>query len=54
MQYNRPTACVIALQYSSVTFISLRFRYCKEKFGVCLKNVVSELYFFKLRKSKIA
>jgi hypothetical protein len=31
-QHERPTAYVIAQQYSSATLISLRFHSCKEKF----------------------
>jgi len=31
-QYDRPAACVIAQQYSSATFVSLRFHYRKKKF----------------------
>jgi len=37
-QYNRPVACVIAQQYSSATFISVRFHYRKEKFVTRFKK----------------
>jgi hypothetical protein len=37
-QHNRPTACVIAQQYSSATFVSSRFDCRREKFGVNLKK----------------
>ena len=33
-QHYHPAACVIAQQYSSATFIPLRFHFLKEKFGV--------------------
>jgi hypothetical protein len=35
--HDRPTGCVIAHQYSSTEFVSLRFHYCKGKFSVLLK-----------------
>jgi hypothetical protein len=37
---NFPVACVIAQQYSSTSFVSLRFHYHKEKFGALLKMVL--------------
>jgi hypothetical protein len=37
LQRDRPVACVIAQQYSSATFVSSRFHYLKEKFGVRFK-----------------
>jgi hypothetical protein len=40
-QHDLPTACVIAQQYSSKTFVSLCFYYCKEKFGAPYKNIIS-------------
>jgi hypothetical protein len=47
-----PAACVIARQYSSSTFVSLRFRSRKEKFDTRFKNaVISFLPFLKMRKS---
>jgi hypothetical protein len=36
-QLDRPTACVIAQQYSSVAFFSLQFHSCTEKFGAFQK-----------------
>jgi hypothetical protein len=39
-QHDRPAACVIAQQYSSVTFVSLRFYSRKEKLGAPLKTVL--------------
>jgi hypothetical protein len=39
LQHNRPTACVIAQQYSSATFVSLPFNSRKKKFVAHLKNV---------------
>jgi hypothetical protein len=33
-QHDRPAACVIAQQYSSATFVSLRFHSGKKKIGV--------------------
>jgi hypothetical protein len=36
-QHDGIAACVIAQQYSSVTFVSLRFHSRKEKFGVSVK-----------------
>jgi hypothetical protein len=37
-QHDRYTACVIAQQYSSATFVPLRFHCHKEKFGAHLKK----------------
>ena len=36
-QPDRPTACVIAQQYSSVAFVSLHFHSCTEKFSAFQK-----------------
>jgi hypothetical protein len=39
--------CVIAQQYSSATFVSLRFRFRKEKFGARFKDfIIAISYFF--------
>jgi hypothetical protein len=38
-QHGRPTACVIAQQHSSGTFVSLSFHARQEKFGRRLKNI---------------
>jgi len=43
-KHYRPTACVVAQQYSSITFISLRFQNRKEKIGACFKNVIFLLF----------
>jgi len=43
-QYDRSTACVIAQQYSSTTFVSLRFRFRKEKFGARLRTIITEIF----------
>jgi len=37
LQHDRPAACVIALQYSSAAFFSLRFEARTEKFGTIRK-----------------
>jgi hypothetical protein len=37
-QHDCTAACVIAQQYSSVTFVSMRFNTLKEKFGVRFKK----------------
>jgi hypothetical protein len=49
-QRDRPTACVIARQYSSSTFASSRFHSHKEKFGAPFKNFIffSFLYLLKI------
>jgi hypothetical protein len=47
LQHDRPAACVIAQQYSSVTFISLFFHSHKEKYGERSENVII-LIFFKI------
>ena len=39
LQHGRTSACVIAQQYSSATFVSLRFHFRKENFGAHFKNV---------------
>jgi Na+(H+)/acetate symporter ActP len=53
---NAPSVCVIAQQYTSATFISLRFHSRKVKFGARFKNItISNFYFFKnMPKSEIA
>jgi hypothetical protein len=38
-QYDRPAVCIIALKYSSATFVSLRFPSLEDIFGATLKNV---------------
>jgi hypothetical protein len=44
-QQDRPNACVIAQQYSSAAFVSLRFQSRKEKYGARLMNITSFLHF---------
>jgi hypothetical protein len=39
-QHNRPAACVIAQQYSSTNFVSLRFLSRKEKMGPLFKIII--------------
>jgi hypothetical protein len=39
-QHYRPSACVIAQQYSSTTFIALSFHSSKEKLGSRVKNII--------------
>jgi hypothetical protein len=56
MELDRPqhdclTACAIALQCSSTTFVSLRFHSCKEKFGTLLKMLLCH---FLMRRSEMA
>ena len=55
-QHDRPAACVIAQQYSSATFYSLRFHSHKENFGIRCKNVINSIYllifFFNFRNLK--
>jgi hypothetical protein len=38
-QHDRPVACVIAQQYSSATFVLLRFYSRAEKFGALLNAI---------------
>jgi hypothetical protein len=38
LQHDRPGACVIAQQYSSATFVSLRFNSRKEKFDTHFRS----------------
>jgi hypothetical protein len=40
LRHGHPTACVIAQQYSSSTFVSLRFNSWDEKLGTRLKNLL--------------
>jgi hypothetical protein len=47
-QHDYPIACVIAQQYSSAIFISLRSHSRTEKFGVRLKDVTFQPLFFLL------
>jgi hypothetical protein len=39
-----PAACVVAQQYSSATFASLRFLSRKEKFGTRFKTIVPSFF----------
>jgi hypothetical protein len=40
-QHDRPAASVIAQQYSSATFVSLRSHSWKEMFGVHFRNFIA-------------
>jgi hypothetical protein len=49
-----PRRCVVAQQYSSATFISLRFHSRKEKFGRLYKNVIFfSIFIFKFACLKL-
>jgi uncharacterized membrane protein YwzB len=41
-QHDRPAACVIAQQYSSITFFSL----CKKKFDALFKKFTTSIFNF--------
>jgi hypothetical protein len=43
-QLSRPTACVIAQQYSFVTFAALLFQSGKEKFRSLFENVTISVF----------
>jgi hypothetical protein len=43
-QYDRPVTCVIAQQYSSAIFVSLRSHLRREKFGSFLKNYIIVIF----------
>jgi hypothetical protein len=43
--HDRPTACVIAQQYSSATFVSFLSPSRKKKHGALFRNVILFLYF---------
>jgi len=46
-QHIGPTACIIAQQYSSTTFVSLCFVHPRKKVGVSFNNfIISFFYFF--------
>jgi hypothetical protein len=47
-QQDRPTACVIALQYSSAAFVSLRFQSRKEKYGERFMTIITSFLHFKI------
>jgi hypothetical protein len=49
-QHARPDACIIAQQYSSAIFISMRFHSRKEKFDARLKNFIISICCFTLLK----
>jgi len=48
-QHDRPAACAIAQQYSSATFVFLRFHTRKEEFGSRFNNVILYLFFTMLK-----
>jgi hypothetical protein len=43
---TRPAACVIARQYSSAIFVSLRIHSGNEKFSVRFKNFTISVFYF--------
>jgi hypothetical protein len=43
-QHDRPAVFVIAQQYSSATFVSLRFQFHNEKFDAHFKYVVISIF----------
>jgi hypothetical protein len=45
-QYDHSAACVIAQQYSSTSFVSLRFRSRREKFSARLRNIIIEIFYY--------
>jgi len=51
-QHDRTATCIIAQQYSSVTFASLRFHSRKEKFGVRVKLKKSLFNLFLIFKTR--
>ena len=42
-QHGYPATCVIAQQYSPITFVQWRFHSCKEKFGARFRNVINPI-----------
>ena len=46
LQHDRPVACVITQQYSSATFVLLRFDSRAEKFGALLKMLFHFFFFY--------
>jgi hypothetical protein len=53
LEYDRPTACVIAQQYSSSTFLSHRVHSRKEKFFTLFERVSVSIFFFYFLNSNI-
>jgi hypothetical protein len=54
-QNHHLAACVFAQQYSSATFISLRFHSRKEKFSAHFKHIIiSIFYFFEIVSLKLS
>jgi hypothetical protein len=45
-QLGRTAICIIAQEYSSAVFVSLRCLSHKEKFGACFKNVTISIFFY--------
>jgi hypothetical protein len=43
-QCDRPATCVIAQQYTSATFVSLRSHPHREKFGLLLKSSINLIF----------
>jgi hypothetical protein len=52
-QHDRTAACVIAQEYSSVTFVSLLFYSGEEKFGVPVKLKCYYVTYFRFLKSAV-
>jgi hypothetical protein len=50
-QRGSPASCVIAQQYYSATFVSLRLLFRKKKFGALLKTLL--LLFFAFKKLRV-
>ena len=44
LQHDRPTACVIAQHYSSVTLVLLRLLSRKDEFDAYYKNVIVSVF----------
>ena len=54
LQYDRHAACVISQQYSSATFVLLRFHSREEKFDALSKFYLFTFTLLKFRESEIA
>jgi len=52
-QHVRPAYSVIAQQYSSTAFVSLRFHSRQEKFGTLFKNVILSIFFCFLKTAQV-
>jgi hypothetical protein len=54
LHHDRHAACVIAQQYYSATFVSLRFHSREEKFGALSKSYLIFYSLLQFRGSEIA